>query len=239
MIYFYDGSKEAFLSAFVLSYNDKEAMLVSGQAQLTLGQETVFVRTDPSAAKRAEDRLLRFDKDCMRDLDTLLRCGDPERDGAALGYFRLLARVKAPVRGRFAEPAVAAADTCMRRVGHELERMRGFVRFLVCESGALYAPVSPDHDIVDLLLPHFRARLPKFPFVLHDVRRKKAAVYDGEHAFLAPLETAEIVLSADEEIWQGLWKEYYRSVNIPSRERLRQMRGSMPVRYWKFLPEKH
>ena len=32
-------------------------------------------------------------------------------------------------------------------------------------------------------------------------------------------------------------KKYYAAVNIPSRERLAQMRGYMPARYWKFLPE--
>ena len=80
--------------------------------------------------------------------------------------------------------------------------------------------------------------MPRFPFVIHDVRRKKAAVYDGENVFLAPLEHAEVALTADETAWQNLWKKYYKSVNIPSRERLKQMRGYMPVRYWKFMPEK-
>ncbi len=238
MIYFYDGSETAFLTAFVLSYRDEQATLVSGNAQLSLGQETVFVRADETSAARARERLLRYDKDCMHDLSMLLRSGDPERDRAALGYFRLIAKKKCPVRGMFAEPAVIETDTCLRRIGTELEHLRGFVRFLVCESGALYAPISPDHDIADLLLPHFRARLPLFPFAIHDVRRKKAAVYDGKNSFVAPLDRAEVILSADEENWKELWKDYYRSVNIPSRERLKQMRGYMPVRYWKFMPEK-
>ena len=69
------------------------------------------------------------------------------------------------------------------------------------------------------------------------MKRKKAAVYDGEHSFTAPLQKAEILLSADEQDWRALWKNYYESVNIPSRERLKQMRGYMPVRYWKFLSE--
>ena len=133
---------------------------------------------------------------------------------------------------------VVAATECMQRVTWELHRLKGFVRFMESASGALYAPLSPDHDICDLLLPHFRARLPEFPFVLHDVSRKKAAVYDGKNSFLAPLDRADVLLSADERAWQSLWRKYYQSVNIPSRERLKQMRGYLPVRYWKFLPEK-
>jgi len=136
-----------------------------------------------------------------------------------------------------AEEAVRRADDCIRRVGVEIHRMKGFIRFFETESGALYAACAPDHDIVDLLIPHFRARIPHFPFVIHDVKRKKAAVWDTEHSFLAPLDRAEIIISANENAWQNLWKQYYASVNIPSRERLKQMRGYLPVRYMKFMPE--
>ena len=238
MIYFYDGSKEAFLCAFARAFSDKEAALTSMSAQLSMGQQSVFVPADGARAAQIEQRLRVFDKNCMRDLDTLLRCGDAHRDAAAFAYFKLLAEKKRPVRDMLAEPAVIAATECMRRVGYEVHRFHGFVRFMECASGALYAPISPDHDICDLLVPHFRARLPQFPFVIHDVKRKKAAVYDGSHDFLAPLDRAEVALSADERAWQSLWKNYYASVNIPSRERLKQMRGYMPVRYWKFMPEK-
>lgn len=237
MIYFYDGSKEAFFTAFLLAFHDEDALLTSGQKQLLLGQECYFVKTDRERAEKAERRFAALDKECLRELGYLLRSGESERDMAAYRYFKLIAREKRPVREMFSEPDVIAAEECIRRVLHEIERFRGFLRFLECESGALYAAFSPDHDICDLLVPHFRARLGKIPFLIHDVSRKKAAVYDGEHVFLAPLERAEIAVSANETEWQSLWKRYYDSVNIPSRERLKQMRGYMPVRYWKFMPE--
>ena len=195
------------------------------------------MRADEEKARRCEARLLSFDKGCMRDLGLLLRSGEAGRGQTAYRYLKLIASRKAPVRGDLTEDAVVAANECMRRVSFELHRFKGFVRFMESASGALYAPISPDHDICDLLLPHFRGRIPSIPFVLHDVRRCKAAVWDGAHAFTAPLTKAEIVLSADEEGWQALWRQYYASVNIPSRKRLRQMKGYMPVRYWKFMPE--
>ncbi len=239
MIYFYDGSKNAFLTAFLLAYHDENAVLTCGSKQLTIGQEARFVQTDPERAARTEKRLLEIDPNSMVDLCTLLRSGDEDRDMVAFDYFRLLASRGEPIKAMLAEDAVAAADACIRRVGLEIHRMHGFVRFMECASGALYAPISPDHDIADALVPHFRARLSSYPFVIHDVKRGKAAIYDGEHTFLAPLDRAEVVLSADEMAWQSLWKSYYESVNIPSRERLKQLRGYMPVRYWKFLPERN
>ncbi len=238
MIYFYDGTKDAFLTAFLIAYPDEDAVLVSHAAQLSIGQRSVFVCADRERARRAEARLKELDKDCLHELDLLLRSGQEDRDAVAFGYFKLIAARGCPVRKMLAEDAVAAAEECIRRVEFEIHRFHGFLRFMECESGALYAPFSPDNDICDLLVPHFRTRLCEFPFVIHDVGRKKAAVFDGKHVFTAPLERAELALSSDEEAWQDLWKKYYKSVNIPSRERLKQMRGYMPVRYWKFIPEK-
>ena len=237
MIYIFDGSKTGFLTAFLQAFTDENALLTSKQTQLPLGAEPLFVRTDERLAQKAENRLISFDRDCMRDLDILLRCGMEDNEQAAFRYFRLLAKEKCPIGKRLAEPDVFRAVEYIKKVGHEIHKFHGFIRFMETQSGALYAPFSPDNDVCDLLARHFKARLPQFPFVLHDVKRKKATVYDGAHLFTAALEEAEVLLAADETGWQALWKNYYAAVNIPSRERLTQMRAYMPARYWKFLPE--
>ena len=237
MIYLYDGTTEGFLTAFLSAYSDPEAQIASDGFQLPLGAEAVTIATDLEKAEKAKKRLLAFDRKSMRDLSVLMRSGDGNRDEVAFDYFKFLAEQKRPVYEMLSNEAVRRADECMRRVRLEIHRMHGFLRFFETESGALYAAFSPDNDIADLLVPHFRARLPHFPFVIHDVKRKKAAVWDTENSFLAPLDKAEIVISADENGWQNLWKQYYQSVNIPSRERLKQMRGYLPVRYMKFMPE--
>ena len=59
MTYFYDGTKESFLTAFVLSYGDEDARLASSPTQLALGQQSVFVRTDLKQAEKAEKRFVR------------------------------------------------------------------------------------------------------------------------------------------------------------------------------------
>ena len=238
MLYIFDGSKNGFLSAFLQAFPDENAVLTSRNAQLVLGETPVWITTDACLAQKAEERLLSFDRNCMYDLDRLLRSGMENHEQIAFRYLRVLAKHKRPIGKRLADPDVFAAVECMKKVGHEIHKLHGFIRFMETESGALYAPFSPDNDVCDLLLPHFCARLPEYPFVLHDVARKKAAVYDGKNSFVAPLTEADVLLSANETEWQSLWKRYYNAVNIPSRERLKQMRGYMPVRYWKFLPEK-
>lgn len=237
MIYLYDGTVEGFLCAFLAAFPDGEATLASDGFQLPIGAKAINIATDRGQAEKVKKRFLSFDKSSMHDLSRILRSGDGDRDEVAFRYFRFLAIQKCPSLEMLTEEAVRRADDCIRRVGVEIHRMKGFIRFFETESGALYAACAPDHDIVDLLIPHFRARIPHFPFVIHDVKRKKAAVWDTEHSFLAPLDRAELIISANENAWQNLWKQYYASVNIPSRERLKQMRGYLPVRYMKFMPE--
>ncbi len=226
------------MTAFVKAFTDSEATLTSKPTQLRLGEKTVEIKTDGELAARGLCRLRAFDGESPRDLDSLLRCGEADNEQVAFRYFRALAIAKRPVRSRLANEEVFRAVEYMKKVSFEIHRFHGFIRFMETESGALYAPFSPDNDICDLLAPHFRARLPQHPFVLHDVGRKKAAVYDGKQLFVAPLAEASVLLSANEAGWRALWKEYYAAVDIPSRRRLKQMRGYMPARYWKFLPER-
>ena len=238
MLYIFNGTPSGFLTAFVKAFQDENAVVTSKQAQLLLGQEPIFVAADEMIAAKAAERLTSFDPHAMEDLDRLLRSGMADNEQIAFRYFRLLAKTKRPIGKRLAEPDVFAAVECIKKVSHEIHKFHGFVRFMETESGALYAPIEPDNDIYDLLVPHFKARLPEYPFVIHDVSRKKAAVYDGKNTFNAYLPQANVLLCANEQEWQSLWKNYYHAVNIPSRERLKQMKGYMPVRYWKYMPEK-
>ena len=238
MLYIFDGTTSGFLTAFVQAFNDKNAVLTSKQTQLLLGQEPISVVSNETIALKAAERLTSFDRHAMEDLDTLLRSGMTDNEQVAFRYFRLMAKLKCPIGKRLAEPDVFTALSYIKKVGLEIHHFHGFVRFIETQSGALYAPIEPDNDICDLLVPHFRARLPEYPFVIHDVKRQKAAVYDGKNTFNAYLPHADVLICANEQAWQSLWKEYYHAVNIPSRERLKQMKGYMPVRYWKYMPEK-
>lgn len=238
MLYQFDGTKNGFLTAFVKAFQDEDAILTSKNVQLLIGQGQVCVETDLKVAEKAQNRLLSFDRNCMNDLDILLRSGMDNNEQIAFRYFRLLAKIKLPVGKRLADLDVFRAVECMKKVRFEIHRFHGFIRFMETASGALYAPFSPDNDICDLLAPYFKGRFPHFPFVLHDVKRQKAAIYDGKTIFTAPLSEAQILLSANETEWQALWKNYYAAVNIPSRENIKQMKGFMPTRYWKFMPEK-
>ena len=236
MFYLFDGTKFGFLTAFLEAYFDEDAYLCSRQTQLPMSA-LKEVQTDEIRAQKAEKKLSSFDSAFCYELDRLLRSGKTDSEQIAFRYCKVLAKEKQRIRNRLANPDVFAAQQRIKSVNLEIHHMHGFIRFMECENGLLYAPFSPDNDICDLLVPHFRARLSEYVFILHDVKRKKATFCDGETFFVHPLEQADVFLSASETEWQALFKRYYQAVNIPERERLDQMRGYMPKRYWKFLPE--
>ena len=70
MTYFFDGSKEAFLTAFLLAYCDERAIVTAGSCQLALGQECVFVRADEEKARRYRCR------GCTEESEGCSMCGD-------------------------------------------------------------------------------------------------------------------------------------------------------------------
>ncbi len=49
---------------------------------------------------------------------------------------------------------------------------------------------------------------------------------------------AKAVWSENEEMYQQLWQQYFKSVNIAARKNTKLHLQHMPRRYWKYLPEK-
>jgi probable DNA metabolism protein len=130
------------------------------------------------------------------------------------------------------------ADT-FRRVEHEVHKMLGFVRFQQVEGGIYYASISPDFNIVELLAPHFAERLSDQKWIIHDVRREIAALFNKGKWIMTEFTAEDIPRDTDEEkYYKRLWKEFFNTLAIPSRRNPRLQRRLMPRRYWEHLPEK-
>ncbi|MGN0813478.1 MAG: TIGR03915 family putative DNA repair protein [Candidatus Coproplasma sp.] len=238
--YITDGTKDGFYTAVFDAYKNEDCIITSsGDVQLGLGCELVEVKPDSQKAERVRRKLALLDAGALNDVKLLLRSCDPLKENIAFAYVKLIVKNSGAVRNMQADPRVLEATDTISKVTGETHRMKGFLRFMENADGVLYAPYSPDNDITDMLSVHFAERLGGQKFVIHDVKRKIAALYDGEEIVMTRVEDAEIYLSEYEKYFEDLWKRYYKSVNILSRPHEKQMKGYMPVRYWKFLPEKN
>ena len=232
------GTTTGFFSAVFDAYTDKRAVLVSDiLLQAQMGDEWINFTVDEQKARRVIKKLRAVDKQCLYEIDRILRSNQTDKEQIAFLYIRLIVKNAKAVRQMQANADVQRALDVVKAVGNETHRLKGFLRFNETMGGVFYAPCSPDHDIIELLMPHFIERFQRTAFIIHDVKREKAGIYNGESFLITKAGKADVVLTQTEQDVQSLWKKYYESVNIPVRKNVRQQKGYMPVRYWKFLNE--
>lgn len=129
----------------------------------------------------------------------------------------------------------------------ESHRMKAFVRFKLAKDQLYYAIVEPECDVLPLIESHFKNRYADQRWLIYDAKRKYGIYYDLENTSTVALQfntqsksskfLAEIE-QEDEEFFQNLWRNYFKSVNIESRKNTKLHLQHMPKRYWKNLTEK-
>lgn len=238
-VYVCGRTLHSFFTAVYYGFNEQCIITSDNDIQLPLGSDVVAVNAESDKALLVQKRICAYDKSAANDVITVLRSCDPKKEQIAFEYIRRLVAEKKPVLNAFNMPEVVAFNNILYKVTGEAHRVKGFLRFMESAGGAYYAPYSPDNDITELLMPHFAARYGSERFVIHDVKRKIAGIYNGKTCILGHMEETEIYISENEKAFENLWKKYYAAVNIKERPHEKQMRGYMPVRYWKFLPEKN
>lgn len=153
--------------------------------------------------------------------------------------YRLLWRITRGERRLLAiltDPDVVRAEAMAKSVRRDLHKMKAFVRFRSTqEEGAEHfiAWFEPQHFIVERVGPFFAQR---FAGMLWSILTPdRSAHWDGERLSFGPGTDKSEVPSEDG--LADVWRRYYASIFNPARLKLKAMKGHMPVRYWKNLPE--
>jgi probable DNA metabolism protein len=170
----------------------------------------------------------------------------PKVEDTMLAFARVVFSGIKGIEQNFSDPAVLQINQIARKVFREKHRMEAFVRFKRTSDGIFYATVEPDHNVLPLIANHFRDRYADQHWVINDTRRKYGIYYDAKTGEVVEVSVAENknashtpgVYDADESLYQLLWKDYFKHVNIPSRHNRKLHLQHVPVRYWKLLTEK-
>ena len=150
------------------------------------------------------------------------------------------------------EDVLAVRNTC-RRVLHEQLRMKQFIRFQKAKDGTYLGVVSPDHNVLPLVIDHFQDRFNDQPWLIYDAHRHYGYYYDGtadpiritfedESAVPFDLSNGKLnadVLSENDQLFQNLWRTYFKAICIKERMNPRKQLSDMPRRYWKYMTEKN
>lgn len=240
---------ESIFTAIYRVYEDgrgRENVILSLDGDPILFSTDVIVETDEVRCGKVIRTLReRFGPEDYENICLALASPDPEKAQAVYGT---IARGLADKCGRghlfdaLADENVNKAFKLARNAERENCHLRGFTRFEELEQGILYARIGPRNDLLAFLMPHFADRFPEENFVLHDTGRNLFGVHRaGDKAWYllrdADLSAADMRLSAEENMYQVLFKEFCRHIAIGERYNPELQRGMLPLHFRKYMTE--
>ena len=249
-----DGLLTAVFDAYAL-HQKPESLSVEGDILPMFCNEVHQVRTAENKARRVWAGLeKRLSREALRLITVAWLSEEKELSTPLFHYIYkvFLQKEGAPsIERNFSDPDVLFVTNTGRRVMHEQLRMKQFIRFQKTKDGTYLGVVSPDHNVLPLIISHFRDRFGDQPWLIYDARRRYGFYYDrqqvvritfeDEEALPFDLDTGRLsseVLSQDDQLFQDLWRTYFKAICIRERMNPRKQLSDMPRRYWKYMTEK-
>jgi hypothetical protein len=131
------------------------------------------------------------------------------------------------------------------KVTHEIDRLRGFLRFSPDVSSHPGMPVryiarcAPDHNILPALASHFARRFGDTPWAIIDEKRGLVLSQEesGEIRLFNQTREPWAQKPVAQGPWEDLWRSYHQTINIENRKNLALQRQFTPLRYRPYLTE--
>lgn len=236
-----ENNLAGFLTAVYHSYYTHKDIdfITSDYNKATMLDSVVEPETDTLLARKVREGIIKKAGKSHYDLiyNAYLSC-DEQKEQKLFEYLKLFFKKGRQCLTMYAEPSVIAFNDMLKKVNHEKHRMLGFLRFQEMQNGIYYAYFGSDNDVLELIIPHFTTRFNDQQFVIHDIKRKKMAYYDGAktHFSLAP-ESVNITISDKEVLFSELWREYNQNVAIDNRKNIKLQNQYAPKKYRWFMNE--
>ena len=239
----YDGSLQGYFSAVFEIYAKKitfEDFYEQGTNYSLILREELFIEADEAKSKRIENKITKVcGRDEIHKMRYALKSCDAQKEIKIYNYLKLIFDNK-PAHEMLNDSAVIAFNDLHKRVSLEQARLSGFIRFIETKTGIYYAYITPDNDVVALLMPHFVERFHNQQFIIHDVSRNIFGLFNGKEAYVLKQDESikfDLQLTEKEELVQKLFKQYYNDISIPERKNTRLKDHWMPRRYTKNMFE--
>lgn len=256
MVYIFDGTMDGLLTAVFDAFamhEQPETLLMEGEALPLFCERTQTVHTDEEKARRVWTGLeKKLSREAMKLISVSWLSELKELNGHLFRYICKVFTAGKGIERHFADPDVLAVTNIARKVLHEQLRMKQFIRFQKAKDGTYLGVVSPDHNVLPLIIDHFQDRFNDQPWLIYDAKRHYGFNYDGktviritfEDEAAVPFNLAngkldESVLSSDDQLLQDLWRTYFKAICIRERMNPRKQLNDMPRRYWKYMTEKN
>lgn len=242
MIYTYDGTFFGYLSAVFDGWHRGVKTIddIHPIADMSLFGDEWASQTDDTKAGRI---LASLQQQCGRRTTHLLYYAflaeQPHREMKLLRYMQRAFSLKEQFMNHLSEPDIWEIRQWARKSSNERHKLLGLLRFREVENGMLYGAIAPTCCVVPVMAPHFAARLANESWVIHDTKRHMGVYYDKQCMTIVDIPKTESIIpvTADEEAFAALWKEFYRTIAIKERSNDALRRSFMPKKYWPYIIE--
>ncbi len=252
VVFRYDKTFDGLLTTVFDAYSRRtfpEKLLAEGEPEPLFVTEMHRVITDPDKSGRVwkvlEEKL---SKDVCGMLMHVWLSELPESDALLFRYMRKAIDSVRSIATNYSDDDVLSVQKIARKVGRERHHLMQFVRFQKAADGVYFAPVSPLYNALPLTLNYFTDRFADQKWLLYDVKRRYGFYYDLKEATEVTLDNDGHLLGGkldndlmakDEQLFQDMWRSYFKALTIKERLNPKLQRQHMPRRFWKFLPEKN
>jgi len=240
-IYVYDGSFEGLLTSVYEAYYRKERpekIISIEDYKPDLVSSFEFIETSDKHSDRVYNSILeKISKEALQYIYYVYISELEEAGTVIYQYLRLGWKIGSSVNQHLLDPRVLRLHQISSKVTREKHRMLGLLRFQGAED-LYYAEIEPDFNIVGLIAPHFAEGMADQNWMIHDIKRRIAALYDRHEWVLVDIAEVNIPkLDSRETKYEELWRAYYKHISIPERKNPKLQKRCMPMRYWKHLTE--
>lgn len=251
-IWVYDKTFEGFLTLVFDCYDMKsfpDKIIGYNEVKFFMFPPDYEVISDGYKSKRVWDGLLK--RVSANSCQLLYRVSLSEIDDIELLMLRYVKEIfqsKTNIELNFGNPVVLEMLQINRKVNREAQRIPMFVRFQRTADDIYYASYDPQYNVLPLVIDHFEKRFADQKWIIYDTRRNYGFYYDlhtttevtfsGSTVDPATGKIDKNLMDEDEQIFQELWKSYFKSICIKERINPKLHRQLLPRRFWKYLIEK-
>lgn len=243
-IYLYDDTFEGLLTSIYDAFysNGSPPTSIYGKSQtntpLLLGN-IVEISTDINKFKKVKNAIInKINFLSLKKMYFAFLSNYEDKGIIIFNYLKIAFKLGPDVHDFLNIDVIRLVDNITKKVLNECHRFEGFIRFNQIEEKLLYSSIEPDNDILELIGDHFKNRFPREYFIIHDISRQKALIYNTNFYEIIDMdmETYEKLKFHNDE-YTDLWKTYFKATTIQERKNLKLQCRMMPKRYWKHILE--
>lgn len=240
MDYLYDGTFEGLLTCIYYNYKFKEASGIyeKNSYQQSLVQESEYIETNTQYADIVYNAIKeKISQEALVIIYYSYLSYIFNKENYILNFVKFAFKKGKIAIDMYTNDNVLPIREMYTKVSRESHSFLGLLRFSDI-GGILYARYNPDNNVTPIIVEHFADRYKYEKFIIHDEKRKIAAIYANNLWEIIDASNINISeLSKDEIKLQQLWKHYFTTHAIEARTNTNLQFQKVPTRYRKNIIE--